>query len=93
MKTCNAVSKASAAYETAPPKAQSALPDDLVNFDSKPDSAYVRQPVLEGLFACSPATIWRMVQRGALPKPKKLSARITAWRVGDLRKVLAECDK
>ena len=69
---------------------KSVLPDALRNFDSLPDSANVRQPVVEGLFSCSPATIWRMVKRGTLPAPKKLSERVTAWNVGDLRKVLAE---
>ncbi len=67
---------------------QSAISDALKNFDSLPDSANVRQPVVEALFACSPATIWRMVKRGVL-KPKKLSERVTAFNVGDLRKALA----
>lgn len=65
------------------------VPDALRNFDSQPDSAYVRQPVVQGLFACSPATVWRMEKDGRLPKSRKLSERITAWNVGELRKVLA----
>ena len=67
----------------------SAIPDALKNFNSLPDSANVRQPVVQGLFACSSATVWRMVKRGTLPAPKKLSERVTAWNVGDLRKALA----
>lgn len=66
----------------------SAIPDALKNFDSLPDSANVRQPVVQGLFACSSATVWRLVRRGVL-KPKKLSERVTAFNVGDLRKALA----
>ena len=69
-------------------KSPSAIPDALKNFDSLPDSANVRQPVVEGLFACSPATVWRRVKRGTLPAPRKLSERVTAWQVGELRKVL-----
>ena len=69
--------------------AQSAIPDALKNFDSLPDSANVRQPVVQGLFGCSHATIWRMVKKGTIPAPKKLSERVTAWNVGDLRKALA----
>lgn len=69
--------------------AASAIPDALRNFNSLPDSANVRQPVVQGLFACSSATVWRMVKRGTLPAPKKLSERVTAWQVGELRKVLA----
>ena len=67
----------------------SALPDALKNFDSLPDSANVRQPVVQGLWGCSSATVWRMVARGTLPKPRKISERVTAWNVGELRKTLA----
>ena len=68
---------------------QSAIPDALKNFDSLPDSANVRQPVVQGLFGCSSATVWRNVKKGIIPTPKKLSERVTAWNVGDLRKALA----
>ena len=68
---------------------RSAIPDALKNFDSLPDSANVRQPVVQGLFGCSHATIWRMVKKGTIPAPKKLSERVTAWNVGELRKALA----
>lgn len=66
------------------------IPDALVNFDSLPDAAHVRLPVVCGLFACSPATAWRRAKAGTIPAPVKLSERVTAWRVGDLRAVLAE---
>jgi len=65
------------------------IPDALKNFDSLPDSASVRLPVVMALKACSAATIWRMVRRGDLPAPRKQSERISAWRVGELRKALA----
>ena len=67
----------------------STTPDALTNFDSFPDSAHVRLPVVQALVGCSSATVWRMVKRGTLPAPRKLSERVTAWNVGDLRKVLA----
>ncbi|MER2540404.1 MAG: AlpA family phage regulatory protein [Azonexus sp.] len=73
------------AHRTEP----SAIPDALKNFDSLPDAANVRQPVVEALYGCSAATVWRMVKRGTLPSPRKLSERVTAWNVGDLRKALA----
>ncbi|WP_432432129.1 helix-turn-helix transcriptional regulator [Candidatus Accumulibacter phosphatis] len=65
------------------------IPDALKNFDSLPDSASVRLPVVKALKACSAATVWRMVKRGDLPAPRKISERITAWNVGELRKALA----
>lgn len=61
----------------------------LQNFDSLPDSAHVRLPVVIGLFACSKATVWRMAKLGTLPAPKHLSARAASWNVGELRAVLA----
>ena len=69
-----------------------AICDALRNFDSLPDTANVRQPVVEGLYGCSSATVWRMVKRGDIPAPRKLSARVTTWQVGALRKSLADRD-
>lgn len=57
----------------------------LINFDLLPDSANVRQPVVQALFACSAPTVWRWVKSGLIPPPLKLSARVTAWNVGALR--------
>ena len=67
----------------------SAIPGALTNYDSFPDSAHVRLPVVQALVGCSSATVWRMVKRGTLPAPRKLSLNVTAWNVGDLRKALA----
>lgn len=67
----------------------SEIPYALKHFDELPDSAYVRLPVLKGLFACSSATIWRRVLASKLPKPRRLSKKITDWNVGQLRQVQA----
>jgi predicted DNA-binding transcriptional regulator AlpA len=40
------------------------------------------------LYGCSAATVWRRVHDGRIPKPRKLSDRVTAWNVGELRKAL-----
>ncbi len=68
-----------------------AIPDALRNFDSLPDLAGVREPVVKGLLSCSSSTVWRMVKDGRLPKPKKQSERVTVWNVGELREALARC--
>lgn len=62
----------------------------LRNFDSLPNSCFVRQPVVEALFACSAATVWRRVKNQTLPAPHKLSERVTGWQVGELRLVLSK---
>jgi predicted DNA-binding transcriptional regulator AlpA len=67
----------------------SEIPHALVTFDLLPASGFVRLPVVAGLLGCSGATVWRRVKAGSLPQPRKLSPRITAWNVGELRQVLA----
>lgn len=57
------------------------------DFDALPHSAYVRRVTVEKLFACSPATVWRWVQQGLLPKPHKRGG-LTLWNVGELRDTL-----
>jgi predicted DNA-binding transcriptional regulator AlpA len=76
--------------EPQTPENTGALPEALKNFDSLPDSANVRQPVVEALFACSASTVWRRVASGGIPKPRKLGPRVTVWNVGELRRALAE---
>jgi predicted DNA-binding transcriptional regulator AlpA len=66
------------------------IPEALKNFDDLPDSANVRQPVVQALFACSAATVWRMVQRKKLPAPRKITPHISAWNVGELRNFLSK---
>lgn len=72
-------------------RAAPGIPDALRNFDSLPDSANVRLPVVAALFACAGVTIWRRVKAGTLPAPRKLSERVTAWNVGELRLALSGC--
>ncbi|MBK7767345.1 MAG: AlpA family phage regulatory protein [Sulfuritalea sp.] len=67
---------------------QGAIPDALKNFDTLPDAANVRDKVVAGLFGCSVPTVWRMAKDGRLPRPRKLSERVTAWNVGQLRAAL-----
>ena len=76
----------------AQPKPE-AIPDTLKHFDSLPDAAHVRQPIVERLFAYSSATVWRRVKDGRIPKPRKLSDRVTAWNVGELRRALQGQEK
>jgi predicted DNA-binding transcriptional regulator AlpA len=67
-----------------------AISNSLKDFDQLPDSAHVRLPVVEALFACSAATVWRRVKAHEIPRPVKFSSCLTAWNVGQLRKKLAQ---
>ncbi|MBG6082718.1 helix-turn-helix transcriptional regulator [Rubrivivax gelatinosus] len=60
----------------------------LRDFDTLPDSARVRLPVVVALCGVSVPTVWRMAKDGRLPPPVKCGG-ITSWRVGDLRKAPA----
>ena len=56
-----------------------------IDFDSLPNSAHVRLPVLKVLYGVSAATLWRCVKSGHIPQPRKLTPRTTVWSVKDLR--------
>lgn len=58
-------------------------------FDRLPASGFIRQAqLIPTVVPFSPATLWRKCKSGHFPKPVKLSARVTAWRVGDVREFL-----
>lgn len=59
------------------------------NFSDLPDSAFVRQPKALEVVPFSAATLWRKVKEGTFPAPVKLSARVTCWRVSDVRQWMA----
>lgn len=51
-----------------------------------PTTGYVRQSQLvPHIIPFSPATLWRKVKAGQFPRPIKLSERVTAWAVEDIR--------
>ncbi len=65
------------------------IPESLANFDNMPDSAYIRLPVMRGLYGVSSASIWRGVKNHTLPSPVKLTERTTGWSVKLVRADLA----
>jgi predicted DNA-binding transcriptional regulator AlpA len=67
--------------------------ESLKYFDDLPSLAHVRQPTVEALFSCSASTLRRLVRNGSIPKPHKLSRRISVWRVDELRASIEEMTK
>lgn len=45
-------------------------------------------PPISGVFPVSRSTWWQGVKEGRFPEPVKLSERVTAWRVEDVRRLL-----
>lgn len=74
--------------EAAHERIKPAIPHELEHFDSLPDSAHVRLPIVRALYGASASTIWRNVKSGAIPGPRKLTPAISAWNVGELRAAL-----
>ena len=63
-------------------------------FDALPDSAFIREaqlvqspkrPSSPAPLPFSAPTLWRKVKAGTFPNPHRLSERVTAWKVGDVR--------
>lgn len=57
-------------------------------FHALPPEAEIRKPVVTMLKGCSSATLYREIERGNFPAPIKRSARVSVWRVGDVRAAL-----
>lgn len=66
----------------------------IPSFDALPDSAFIREaqlvqspkrPESPAPLPFSAPTLWRKVKAGTFPKPHRLSERVTAWKVGDVR--------
>jgi predicted DNA-binding transcriptional regulator AlpA len=65
------------------------IPLALAQFDQLPDAAWVRLPTVAALRNTGPASVWRHSKLGLIPMPVKLSAGVTAWNVGALRRAMA----
>ncbi|NHQ88442.1 AlpA family phage regulatory protein [Iodobacter sp. HSC-16F04] len=60
----------------------------LPSYGSLPVSGFVRQPAVLACVPFSATTLWRKCRAGSFPSPVKLSERVTAWRVEDVRQWL-----
>ncbi len=57
-----------------------------LTYGELPATGYVRQSqLIPTIIPFSSATLWRKVRAGQFPRPVKLSERVTAWRVDDIR--------
>lgn len=57
-----------------------------------PETGFVRLPSViapSGPIPVSKSTWWAGIKAGRFPKPVKLGPRITAWRVEDIRALIA----
>ncbi|MDY0029774.1 MAG: AlpA family phage regulatory protein [Pseudobdellovibrionaceae bacterium] len=54
-----------------------------------PETGFVRLPEVLKVFPVSKSTWWSGVKEGRYPRPVKLGPKITAWRVEDIRGLIA----
>lgn len=54
-----------------------------------PETGFVRLPEVLKVFPVSKSTWWAGVKDGRYPQPVKLGPKMTAWRVQDVRKLIA----
>ena len=80
---------------SVPAEKQTAI---IPSFDALPDGAFIREaqlvqspkhPDRPAPLPFSAPTLWRKVKAGTFVKPYKLSARVTAWKVGEVRAWMA----
>ena len=67
----------------------STFPAAAENFDRLPDSACIDIATLKAITGKSRATLYRWIDRGILPKPRKLGLTHNVWAAGDIRRALS----
>ena len=60
-----------------------------MNYYILPETGFVRLPEVLKVFPVSKSTWWAGVKDGRYPKPVKLGPKITAWRVEDIKELIA----
>jgi len=55
-----------------------------------PETGFIRLPTILKVIPVGKTTWWAGVKSGRFPKPVKLGSRITAWKVEDIRNLIAD---
>lgn len=73
-----------------PRKTRNTLPSTVEHFDQLPDSACIDIAALRAITGKSRATLYRWIEKGILPKPRKLGLTSNnVWAAGDIRRALS----
>ena len=54
-----------------------------------PQTGFIRLPQVLVVYPVSKSTLYLRIQQGTFPAPVKLSERVAAWRVEDVRAIIA----
>jgi len=55
-----------------------------------PETGFIRLPQVLSIYPVSKSTWWEGIRVGKYPQGVKLSGRVTAWRVQDIRRLIEE---
>lgn len=55
-----------------------------------PQTGFIRLPMVLSVFPVSKSTWWAGVKSGRFPQGHRISARVTAWKVEDIRALLEQ---
>ena len=58
-----------------------------------PETGFIRVPEIIKLIPIGKSSWWAGVKSGRYPKPVKLGKHTTAWRVEEIRNLIANLDK
>lgn len=73
-----------------PCNTRNTLPSTVENFDRLPDSACLDIAALKAITGKSRATLYRWIDKGILPKPRKLGLTSNnVWAAGEIRRALS----
>lgn len=73
-----------------PSNTRNSLPSTVEHFDRLPDSACIDIAALKAITGKSRATLYRWIDKGILPKPRKLGLTSNnVWAAGDIRRALS----
>ena len=61
----------------------------MITNNNLPETGFIRLPKILAIFPISRSGFWAGVKSGKYPKPVKISKRCTAWKVEDIRKLIA----
>lgn len=67
---------------------KTSIPVSAINFDQLPDSARIDLGCLKALTSKSRATIYRWIDQGIIPAPRKLGSTQNFWTAGEIRRAL-----
>lgn len=62
----------------------------IIGRDARPQKSGRERPAIPAVIPVSKSTWWEGVRSGRYPKPVKIGPRATAWRVEDIRALIAQ---